>query len=115
DIDFFVGGLSERPVPGSLLGWTFLCVVGDQFARLKKADRYFYDLAGQPGSFKEAQLQQIRRSSWARLMCDNSNINAVQPLAFRQTNNRFNQPVPCNSPMIPRPDWTPWRGERAAA
>ncbi|KAK8751912.1 hypothetical protein OTU49_010990, partial [Cherax quadricarinatus] len=115
DIDFFVGGLSERPLPGSLLGWTFLCVVGDQFARLKKADRYFYDLAGQPGSFNEAQLQQIRRFSWARLMCDNSNINAVQPLAFRQTNNRFNQPVPCNNPIIPRPDWTPWRGERAAA
>lgn len=53
DIDFFVGGMSERPVPGGLLGWTFLCVVGDQFARLKKGDRYFYDLGGQPGSFNE--------------------------------------------------------------
>ncbi|KAB7508132.1 Chorion peroxidase [Armadillidium nasatum] len=29
DIDFFVGGISERPVSGGLLGWTFLCVVGD--------------------------------------------------------------------------------------
>ncbi|KAK8751911.1 hypothetical protein OTU49_010990 [Cherax quadricarinatus] len=54
DIDFFVGGITERSVPGSLLGWTFLCVVGDQFARLKKADRYFYDLAGQPGSFNDS-------------------------------------------------------------
>ncbi|KAK8752094.1 hypothetical protein OTU49_012001 [Cherax quadricarinatus] len=115
DIDFFVGGITERSVPGSLLGWTFLCVVGDQFARLKKGDRYFYDLGGQPGSFSEAQLQQIRRSSWARIICDNSDVGAVQPLAFRQTNNRFNQPVPCNSPKIPQPDWTPWRGERAAA
>ncbi|KAG7162792.1 Chorion peroxidase-like 6 [Homarus americanus] len=87
DIDFFVGGLVEKKVSGGLLGWTFLCVVGDQFARLKKGDRYFYDLGGQPGSFNEGQLQEIRRTSWARILCDNSNIEAVQPLAFRQTNN----------------------------
>lgn len=55
DIDFFVGGMSERPVNNGLLGWTFLCVVGDQFARLKKGDRYFYDLGGQPGSFSEGK------------------------------------------------------------
>lgn len=55
DIDFFVGGISERPVSGGLLGWTFLCVVGDQFARLKKGDRFFYDLGGQPGSFSEGE------------------------------------------------------------
>ena len=51
DIDFFVGGMSEKPVSGGLLGWTFLCVVGDQFARVKKGDRFFYDIGGQPGSF----------------------------------------------------------------
>ncbi|XP_042233114.1 chorion peroxidase-like isoform X2 [Homarus americanus] len=113
DIDFFVAGITERPVSGGLLGWTFLCVVGDQFARLKKGDRFFYDLGGQPGSFKEPQLQQIRESSWARVLCDNSNMQAVQPLAFRQTNSRFNEPVPCQSPSIPRPDWSFWRGESA--
>ncbi|XP_045583397.2 salivary peroxidase/catechol oxidase [Procambarus clarkii] len=115
DIDFFAGGLTETPIPGSLLGWTFLCVVGDQFARLKFADRYFYDLGGQPGSFTEPQLQQIRLSSWARIMCDNANIAAVQPLAFMQTNSRFNQPAPCSGPIIPRPNWALWEGERPAA
>lgn len=35
DIDLFIGGLLERPHAGSLLGRTFLCIVGDQFARLK--------------------------------------------------------------------------------
>ncbi|MPC38868.1 Chorion peroxidase [Portunus trituberculatus] len=88
DIDFFVGGMSEKPVSGGLLGWTFLCVVGDQFARLKKGDRYFYDLGGQPGSFSEAQLLEIRKSSWARVICDNTDtIRAIQPLAFQLPNN----------------------------
>ncbi|KAF4516884.1 hypothetical protein B566_EDAN011229 [Ephemera danica] len=51
DIDLYVGGLSERRSSGSLLGHTFLCLVGDQFARLKKGDRFFYDLKNQPSSF----------------------------------------------------------------
>ncbi|ROT65453.1 peroxinectin, partial [Penaeus vannamei] len=113
DIDFFVGGIAERPVSGGLLGWTFLCVVGDQFARLKKGDRYFYDLGGQPGSFSEPQLQEIRRASWARVLCDNSdNIQAVQPLAFQLTGSQFNQPADCRGPIIPRPNLQLWRGER---
>ncbi|KAK7071018.1 hypothetical protein SK128_013626 [Halocaridina rubra] len=116
DIDFFVGGIVERPVSGGVLGWTFLCVVGDQFARLKKGDRYFYDLGGQPGSFTGAQLQEIRRTSWARVLCDNGdNLQIIQPLAFQLANSRFNQPVPCGSPIIPRMDLTQWRGERPAA
>ena len=36
---------------GALVGDTFLCLIGDQFARLKLGDRYFYDLEGQSGSF----------------------------------------------------------------
>lgn len=110
DIDFFVGGMSEKPVSGGLLGWTFLCVVGDQFARLKKGDRYFYDLGGQPGSFSEVQLQEIRKSSWARVICDNTDtIRAVQPLAFQLPNNGFNQPSSCRSGTIPRMNLQAWR------
>jgi len=56
DVDFFVGGMSEKPVSGGLLGWTFLCVVGDQFARVKKGDRFFYDIGGEPGSFTEGEF-----------------------------------------------------------
>ncbi|KAK8376103.1 hypothetical protein O3P69_008672 [Scylla paramamosain] len=110
DVDFFVGGMSEKPVSGGLLGWTFLCVVGDQFARLKKGDRYFYDLGGQPGSFSEVQLQEIRKSSWARVICDNTDtIRAVQPLAFQLPNNGFNQPSSCRSGSIPRMNLRAWQ------
>lgn len=110
DIDFFVGGISERPVSGGLLGWTFLCVVGDQFARVKKGDRYFYDLQGTPGSFKPHQLEEIKKASWARILCDNSDMGVVQPLAFRLPSH-LNPEVPCHSPSIPRVNLQFWRGE----
>ena len=56
DIDLFVGMYLEQPRSSgsrrSFVGDTFLCLIGDQFARLKKGDRFFYDLGGQAGSFK---------------------------------------------------------------
>ncbi|CAL4129857.1 unnamed protein product, partial [Meganyctiphanes norvegica] len=110
DIDLFVGGMLEKPVLDGILGPTFLCIVGDQFARLKKADRYFYELGGQAGSFKIEQLQEIRRTSWARILCDNSdNIDSIQPLAFRFSS-RVNPLVSCSGNIIPQLNLLPWRG-----
>lgn len=60
DIDLFIGAISERPVPGALIGPTFQCIVADQFMRLKRGDRFFYDLAGQAGSFTEGLKLQIK-------------------------------------------------------
>ena len=39
DVDLFIGGISEIPVHGALLGPTFQCLVGDQFKRLQHGDR----------------------------------------------------------------------------
>jgi hypothetical protein len=42
----------ENPLTtDGLAGQTFLCLIGDQFARQKWGDRYFYDLGNQKGSF----------------------------------------------------------------
>ena len=49
-------------------------------------DRFFYDLKNQAGSFTENQLDQIRKISMARIICDNTNIEEIQPLAFRRSN-----------------------------
>ena len=85
DVDMFIGGISETPVPGALLGPTFQCIVGDQFKRLQHGDRFYYDNSVNPGKFTEEQLVEIRKSNLARVHCDNGdNIKLMQPLAFRK-------------------------------
>lgn len=55
DVDLFIGGVSERTVDGALLGPTFLCLIGDQFARLRRGDRLFYEEA--TAKFTQRELQ----------------------------------------------------------
>ena len=43
DIDMFTGALSERYLPGSYLGPTNACILGNQFRSLKLGDRFFYE------------------------------------------------------------------------
>jgi peroxidase len=89
DIDLFIGMTQEIPTEkDALVGSTFLCLIGDVFARVRFGDRFFYDNADQPGSFTEAQLNQIRRTSLARIICDNTKISEIQPLVMRQIHER---------------------------
>ena len=58
DVDLFVGGLFEKPLPGALLGPTFACIVREQvfsititititqMTRTRAADRFFYSNEG---------------------------------------------------------------------
>lgn len=57
DVDLFVGGMLETPIHDSLVGPTFLCIIGDQFARLRKADRFFHDVNHQLHSFNQSKLE----------------------------------------------------------
>ena len=56
DIDLFIGMTLENPEGGAITGNTFRCLIGDQFARLKWGDRFFYDLSNQPGSFNNGKI-----------------------------------------------------------
>ncbi|XP_043224303.1 peroxidase-like isoform X2 [Amphibalanus amphitrite] len=109
DVDLFIGGVSERLAPGAQVGPTFQCLIGQQFFDLRYGDRFFYDNGAQPHSFSLPQLSQIRRASWARIMCDTlgpeflNDFHHVQPLAILTPGGQ-NQIVSCDSLAIPRVD-----------
>ncbi|ODM94915.1 Chorion peroxidase [Orchesella cincta] len=110
EVDLFIGGVSEKPLDGAVLGPTFTCIVGDQFARLRRGDRFFYEEV--TARFTEAQLDQIKKVSLARLLCDNSDdITVIQPLIFQKAS-FLNQRMPCNSESIPGIDFRFWTEKR---
>ncbi|XP_047493443.1 peroxidase-like protein 3 [Penaeus chinensis] len=69
DIDLFIGGLSERPLPPGLLGPTFTCILGDQFSRIRRGDRYWYETSDEDTGFGDDQLEQLRKTTLADLLC----------------------------------------------
>ncbi|KAJ8919142.1 hypothetical protein NQ315_012127 [Exocentrus adspersus] len=90
DVDLWVGGLLEEKAAGSILGQTFKNIIAEQFSRLKKGDRYFFENAPNinPGYFSPDQLFELRKASMSRLICDNSD----GILLARQASNAFRKP-----------------------
>ncbi|XP_054708998.1 uncharacterized protein LOC129218700 isoform X2 [Uloborus diversus] len=83
DIDLIPGALAENHVGGSHLGPTYLCIIGRQFKKTRKGDRFWFENRNQAGSFTEDQLKEIYKSSTARIICDNAdNIQSVQKYPF---------------------------------
>merc|ERR1719209_2267696 len=97
DIDLFVGGTLENPHKKALLGPTDLCIIGDQFSRFKLADRFWFENGNEEESrFSLAQLDSLRDTSMARLICDNTDIKEIQPFAFRVDDNGINSKISCD-------------------
>ncbi|XP_045767259.1 peroxidase-like isoform X4 [Maniola jurtina] len=109
DIDLFVGGALERPVPGSILGHTFQCIVAEQFYRTRVGDRFFYDNSEMAHSFTPDQLKELKKASMARLICDNTGVKHVQRRAF-EVESGHNPKYSCDDyHAIPCVDLTAWK------
>jgi len=110
DIDLFTGGLSERPLKGALVGPTFACIIGIQFQKLKKCDRFWYENSDASVRFTEAQLTEIRKTTLAKVICENCDVvDKVQKSVFDQYHEFLNERIPCRN--IPAINLNMWKDE----
>lgn len=107
DIDLFAGGLSEFRMQGSRLGPTFACIIGRQFARLRFGDRFWFESSDGPNAFTTSQLDSIRDTTLASLLCSNSDsLNQIQINALKLPHPILNSQVSCSS--LPEVDLSLW-------
>ena len=110
DIDLFTGGLSEVPLKGALVGPTFACIIGIQFQKAKKCDRFWYETSDAAVRFTESQLTEIRKATLAKIVCENADVvNKIQKSAFDQYHEFLNERVPCRS--LPQINLQLWKDE----
>ncbi len=96
DLDLYTGGLAEVPTDGAVVGPTFACLIGRQMFYYKTGDRYWYENDIPPSSFTREQLNELRKVSLARVLCDNvRTIDFVQPNVFLEADPFLNALMPC--------------------
>ncbi|OXU24635.1 hypothetical protein TSAR_006149 [Trichomalopsis sarcophagae] len=109
DVDLWSGGVSERPLPESMLGPTFACIIATQFSNSRRGDRFWYELPNQPSSFTPEQLQEVRKTKLARVICDNTDlIDTIQIYPMVLPDHEINPRVPCKSGILPSIDFSKW-------
>ena len=102
-VDLWIGGLSEKRLPGSLLGPTFACLFGITFSNVRDGDRLYYS---RPGVFEPAQVSSIQDHTFASVICDNGdNIYQIPRDVFLAKQCR----VSCS--IIPRINLELWKEE----
>lgn len=77
-IDLWVGGLSEDPVEGALVGPTFHAILVDQFTRSRDGDRFWY----QNDQFPPDVVEEIEQTTLADVILRNTDIVMVQRHVF---------------------------------
>ncbi|KOC70968.1 Chorion peroxidase [Habropoda laboriosa] len=107
DVDLYTGALAELPKAGAIVGPTFSCLIADQFVRLQRGDRFWYEVPGEAHSFSEDQLAELRKTSLARLICDCSDgVTQIQAEVMRAVS-PANPMMSCED--IPSPSFDSWR------
>ncbi|EYC31393.1 hypothetical protein Y032_0004g2129 [Ancylostoma ceylanicum] len=95
DIDLYSGIMLERPTIGANIGPTGGYIIAEQFAALKRGDRFYYEnqVQGTRG-LKPEELDAIRRTHLAKVVCMNTaGMENVPVDAFNLQSER----VPCSS------------------
>lgn len=111
DIDLFTGGLAEAAAAGGVVvGPTFACLLGRQFHYLRRGDRFWYENDIPPSAFTKEQLTEIRKTSLARIICDNADAASyLQPSTMMMADPFLNAYQSCKTANIPSIDLRRWK------
>ncbi|KAL0125820.1 hypothetical protein PUN28_004702 [Cardiocondyla obscurior] len=107
DVELTVGGSLEKHVNGALAGPTFLCIMLRQFQQTRIGDRYWFESGNPNTAFTIEQLNEIRKSSISRVLCDNGdNIQQMQRSGFARIS-KLNPLRRCEE--LPQVDLSLWK------
>ncbi|XP_067656798.1 peroxidase-like [Haliotis asinina] len=83
DIDLYSGGISEVPNLPAAVGKTYMCLIGEQFRKLRDGDRFWFESTDSVTGFTASQIDQLKKASLSRIICDNADsFQTIQPRAF---------------------------------
>ena len=77
NIDLWVGGLAEDHAPGASVGPVFQRIIVDQFARLRAADRHWYE-----SIFTGDELARLRSTHLSDIIARNTSLTTLQRNVF---------------------------------
>nr|XP_019956653.1 PREDICTED: eosinophil peroxidase-like [Paralichthys olivaceus] len=109
NIDVWMGGVAEPFVRGGRVGPLFACLIATQFQKIRQGDRLWWE---NNGVFTEAQRVSLRKTSLARIICDNTGITEVpkSPFQYRPRGSGY---TPCKN--ISAFDLSPWKEDGVPA
>ncbi|CAI9727684.1 chorion peroxidase-like isoform X3 [Octopus vulgaris] len=107
DVDLVVGGLTEIPVKGGIVGPTYACIMAKQFHALKFGDRYWYE---EEKVFSEDQLYQIQLTNMHKVLMRTTKLSKVPKSAFH-VNSHLNPYVSRHN--VVELDLSPWQDTSA--
>lgn len=108
DIDIYVGILAENPLLDGILGPVGSCIIADQFLRSKVGDRFWYETDDPAIRFTSDQLKEIRKTTLARVLCDNGDAMDAIQLKSMEIVSESNPRKRCAGDDIPLMDLSSW-------
>lgn len=93
-----VGASLESPaLPGVFLGYSSVCIIAVQLKAIQTGDRFWYETDDPVIRFTPEQLAEIRKASFAGLVCNNAgNIQRVPKNAFKSNDDGRNPLIHCS-------------------
>ncbi|PFJ42599.1 hypothetical protein COL01_27285 [Bacillus thuringiensis] len=85
-IDPLIGGLAEDHLPNCSLGPLLTKIIVEQFERLRKGDRFWYE---NDSTLSTKDIAYLKDTTLAKIICRNTNIPNIQKMSFFQQEQNF--------------------------